>query len=615
MPNLKKPRTFDDFLALLQEVKMLGVGKYTAICPAHRSNNKLLHITYKNRRISLRCEGGCLTENVVAVMSLTMADLSLNSGGFEDISPDWDKPRDNTESTEMTGKPEETCQSMTAQNANKEPCEAMIKPKAGRTEIKYKTRTDDCKGQIPNIPERMPSELVPGAELLDRIADFYLQYVVLTSHQANTLALWTCHTYNFGAADATPYINVNSPEKQSGKTRLLEVGELVVNKPWLTGRVTPAVLARKVDKEEPTLLLDESDAAFKSGDDYAEALRGILNTGHRRGGKTSVCIGQGAKIDYKDLSTFCPKAIAGIGKLTDTVSDRSIPMILKRKTASEHVERFRRKMVEPLAQILRDNLIALSATLQLTGAKPELPQELDDRAQDGWEPLLAIADAVGGGWPQKARAAAIDLSCGGVKDDQSLGTRLLGDIRHIFEEKAADRLPSAEIVQELNAMEDAPWVDINHKPLTTNMMARLLKPYGVRSGNVRQGATVPKGYMKADFADAWKRYTPALSGNQSATSATLASNHSQPETATVPQNNQDVADKSQHQRSLECSGVAVSGQVKASESISQDDSPEPPHDPADDIPPEDGPFDGLEPWEVEARVKIGPKGERIIGAA
>ena len=199
---------------------------------------------------------------------------------------------------------------------------------------------------------------------------------------------------------------ISSAEKRSGKTRLLEVLELLVARPWFTGRVTAAVLARKVDAERPTLLLDESDAAFKGEKEYAEALRGLLNTGHRRGGKSTVCVGQGAELSYKDFSTYCPKAIAGIGKLPDTVADRSLPIRLERRAPDEQAERFRRRDVELEAIGLRAALERLPDLVPaLEEARPDLPGALDDRAQDAAEPLLAIADHAGGDSPERARRA------------------------------------------------------------------------------------------------------------------------------------------------------------------------------------------------------------------
>src|SRR5438445_4241897 len=174
------------------------------------------------------------------------------------------------------------------------------------------------------------AEQFDGAAILDRVSDFIKRYISLTEPQARLVTIWIAHTHAVSASTTTPYINVNSAVKQSGKTRLLEVFELLVNKPWLTGRISAACLIRKVDQVRPTLLLDESDAAFSGEKEYAEALRGILNTGFYSGGVASCCVVQGASISYKDFRTFSAKAIAGIGNsLPDTVFDRSIPIRLQ----------------------------------------------------------------------------------------------------------------------------------------------------------------------------------------------------------------------------------------------------------------------------------------------
>lgn len=262
---------------------------------------------------------------------------------------------------------------------------------------------------------------VEGAALFDEVCAFIRRFVFLSDAEAGVAAVWVIHTYTFDAADCTPYLSVTSPEKRSGKTRLLEVLETLVANPWHTGRVTAAVLCRKIDAESPTLLLDESDAAFKSGEEYGEALRGILNTGHRRGGKTTCCLKQGAELTYEDFSTLSPKAIAGIGRLPDTVADRSIPFSLKRKVRSDKVERFRLRKVRTEAERLRERLEAwgVQNIEKLRDAHPALPEELSDREQDGAEPLLAIADLAGGEWPEAARRALVSLCCGARAVDES----------------------------------------------------------------------------------------------------------------------------------------------------------------------------------------------------
>lgn len=354
-------------------------------------------------------------------------------------------------------------------------------------------------------------EPMPLSQLLDAVAKQIRRYVVLKPEQLDACALWVAHTHAFIAAEATPYLEITSPEKQSGKTRLLETLEPIVARPWFTGRVTAAVLYRKIEKEKPTLLLDESDATFKGVPEYAESLRGILNSGYTAGGKVSVCVGQGKNIDYKDFSCFCPKAIAGINRLPDTVSDRSITIEMLRRSAGEKVERLRRAQAEKLAKPIRDELArwAEKAKKSLEGAQPSIPEELSDRAADCWEPLIAIADIAGNGWPARAREAACVLSGHKTDEDESLGVRLLADIRTVFGE--SDRLFSEELCDGLIAMEESPWGELpfgvrRGKEIDPRTLAYRLKPYGIRPRQIKKDDIGKKGYISADFIDVWTRY-------------------------------------------------------------------------------------------------------------
>ncbi len=353
--------------------------------------------------------------------------------------------------------------------------------------------------------ERTPTP--DGAEVLDASRAFLRRYVALGDAQADAITLWAAHTWALDAADATPYLEITSAEKRSGKTRLLEVTALQVARPWLTGRTSAAALLRKVDKITPTLLLDESDAAFGGEREYAEALRGLLNSGYRRGGVATLCIKKGD--DFQDFSVFCPKAIAGIGKLPDTIGDRAITIAMKRRAPGEHVERFRRRDVEPVARelALRLETWATAHVAALTAARPDIPAELDDRASDVWEPLLAIADAAGGDWPERARQAALKLSAGESREDSSLGIRLLEDIRSVF--AGADRLPIKDLVAALVSLEEAPWADLKGKPLNSRRLGWWLRDYGIKAQTITLNSGLkPRGYLREWFADAWSRYTP-----------------------------------------------------------------------------------------------------------
>jgi 5S rRNA maturation endonuclease (ribonuclease M5) len=352
--------------------------------------------------------------------------------------------------------------------------------------------------------------------LLTDIQKMITKYVVLTPHQADAVALWVAHTWTFEATETTPYLSITSPEKRSGKTRLLETLERLVRKPWFTGRTSAAALYRKVDKELPTLLLDEIDATLKGDKELSETLRGILNTGHREGGAVTITVGQGSHFDVRDFSTFCPKAIAGIGSLPDTVADRSIPIELKRKAKPEPVARFRHRSVGEEATPIRGRLEAwasnnIAAVAQSIEAEPELPDTLSDRAADGWEPLKAIADLAGGDWPERAVQAAMTISAG-EEDGGSIGVRLLGDIATVFRGRDDQRnISTADLLHDLSEMVEAPWGDWFGRPITTRQLSKWLKQYGVHSRSIRIGNKTPKGYRRQDFVDAWSRYTPYLS--------------------------------------------------------------------------------------------------------
>jgi hypothetical protein len=300
--------------------------------------------------------------------------------------------------------------------------------------------------------------------------------------------------------------------------------EPLVARPWKTGGITAAVLTRKVDALTPTLLLDETDQAFKRDKEYGAAIQGVLNEGYRKRGVYSLCIPtKGGGWDFADLKVFSPKAFAGIGKLPDTIASRSIPIRLKRRTASEQVEeKYEEELwerAEPFHEALRSWAEHNLETLRW--ARPSVPEKLQNRTAEVWRPLFAIADLAGGAWPTGARRAALALSAG-EREDVSLGVQLLADIERIFAERKADKLSSATLIEDLVAIEGSPWAEYgkNDKPLSKTGLARLLKHFEIKPGGVRLGDTTPKGYKREQFEDAFARYvphTPRLNRNTATT--------------------------------------------------------------------------------------------------
>ncbi|MBI2304631.1 MAG: DUF3631 domain-containing protein [Chloroflexi bacterium] len=369
--------------------------------------------------------------------------------------------------------------------------------------------TDDELKELLNSAVAYTPPTTDLAALLVNIERFIKRYVILSDAQVVTLALWVSHTHAFAAADVTPYLHVYSAEKRSGKSRLLEALSFVVANPWSTARVTAAVLVRKVAREKPTLLLDESDAAFRGNREYSEALRGILNGGWRRGGVASVCEKRRGDWVAVDFETFSPKAIAGIGKLPDTVADRSIPINMKRRGPGENVSRFHWREVKGEAASIAEALStwASGAIPTLREAWPKFPVSLDDRAVDIWEPLLAIADLAGGEWPENARSAAKELSGNRVEEDDSIGVRLLVDIKAIFEERKVERLSSGALVEALLGVEESGWGTWRlGKGLDQAGLAKLLKPFGVKPMVLRFGEDTARGYERGQFEESFQRY-------------------------------------------------------------------------------------------------------------
>ena len=310
------------------------------------------------------------------------------------------------------------------------------------------------------------------------------------------------HTHCFNCFGHSPRAAITSPEKGCGKTTLLDVLECLVARPLSTANATVAAIFRIVEQATPTLLIDEADTFLKENDE----LRGILNTGHRRGGQVLRTVGEDH--EPRQFATCAPAAIAMIGRLPDTLNDRSVSIALRRRRPTEKVQLFRSDRVQHLRQLSRkiarwcaDNRRSLAASDPKTGA-------LANRAADNWRPLLSIADLAGGPWPEHARAVAEAAET--TKQDQSKRTMVLSDIRDIFAARPGiERLRSAEMAEVLGAMENRPWPEWrNGKPMTPAALARLLAPFGITPGTKRDGEATFKGYLLSDFREAFATYLP-----------------------------------------------------------------------------------------------------------
>jgi len=367
--------------------------------------------------------------------------------------------------------------------------------------------------RIPLLEPDEPS-IIDGAALLDDIVAFVRKYVFLGNDAAVLLALWVAFTYIFERFTFAPYLAITSAVRRCGKSRLLEVLGVLVQDPLFTSRISVAALVRALDADRRVLLLDELDATLRGDREAAEALRGALNAGFHRDGKYVVCVGKGADLKPRSFAVFGPKALAGIGQLQDTVADRAIPIRMERRAAREHVEKFRERYYKGAADELRARLSHWTASIaeRAANAEPHLPN-LDDRAEDIIEPLIAIADAASLDFGTRARNAAIALLAG--RDDEAEdGTRVLRDIRSLFDEESKP-IGSADLASRLSKIEDGPYgADHASGDFNARRLARLLKPFGIAPHPVRIGERLLRGYRQEQFAKAFDRYlTPRPNRN------------------------------------------------------------------------------------------------------
>jgi len=316
------------------------------------------------------------------------------------------------------------------------------------------------------------------------------------------VTLWIAMTWFIDVIQIAPLAVITAPEKRCGKSQLLFLLSKLVYRPLAASNITPAALFRSIDLWHPTLLIDEADTFMREN----EELRGLINCGHTRD-SAKIIRTTGEEFIPKTFFVWGAKALAGIGKLSDTIMDRAIILGLRRKKAEETVERLRHaepELFPTLSAKLARFAYDYSHIVRI--AKPVLPESLNDRAQDNWESLFAIAEIAGDEWLNITRSAALKIS-GDMDQSQSISVELLADIEEIIETREADRMSTVDLINSLCKDQEKPWATYNRgQAITPRQIASRLKEFGIVSNTIRMGATTAKGYMFLQFADAFARY-------------------------------------------------------------------------------------------------------------
>ncbi|MDB6059021.1 MAG: hypothetical protein JWO95_2865 [Verrucomicrobiales bacterium] len=449
-------------------------------------------------------------------------------------------------------------------------------------------------------------EPVNGAELLDELTATVRRFVVLPNCGAEAMALWILHTYAFELRDVSTYVGIESPEKRCGKTTLLGLLSELVNRPVVAANISSPAFFRVIEETKPTLLIDEADTFLQGNDE----LRGILNSGYAK--KTAFVVrmanealarghrasafepipdeqqnnrisnpnvgianenrksSESSGMRLARFSSWCPKAVAAIGRLPETLADRCIVMRMQRKMVAEKCERLKSLDGEILrrkcARFVQDH------AEEIQSAQPTIPEALNDRAADIWEPLFVLADiasdlnqqhrkadgksftegnkgnevmvespgakvegqkngiaedAAGGGapgeiehqlctavpvvnkksWAVIARDAALGLTAA-TQQAHPIGSLLL-DVKLAFMTKDREKMFSRDIVEVLLLRKLRPWTEMTRgREINEFMLAQILRRYGVRTRTVWIDGQSAKGYVRSDFEELFSRYIP-----------------------------------------------------------------------------------------------------------
>lgn len=346
---------------------------------------------------------------------------------------------------------------------------------------------------------------VDGTALLDELLVTINRFCVLPEHSDVLIAAWVLHAHAHDCADISPILCLTSPEKRCGKSTTASVVAALVPKPMHVINVSPAVVFRVIEAHRPTMIIDEGDTFLKDNED----MRGLLNGGHDR--RTAyVWRSVGDDHEPRQFKVWGPKVIAMIGRPSDTITDRSILVRLRRKRPEDRIDRFSSRTGDALRPLARRAARwAADNGIRLKTADPALPENLNDREQDNARALCAIADAAGEGWPERVRQALIGMAQREGEDEPaSPGVLLLSDIAEILGRWQGAVIPTKNLLAELIADDEGPWAEWRRgDPITARGVAKLLKEFGIKPTRDRS----TRFYRVAELQEACDRYleTPA----------------------------------------------------------------------------------------------------------
>ncbi len=384
-----------------------------------------------------------------------------------------------------------------------------------RTETPETRNTSSSDHPITGSPDHPILKDLPipsAAEEMNQLEDFISEFLICSDSQRAILALWILHTYCYQVSLSTPYLNIYSHVEQSGKSVCLAVLRGLCANPWWASGIPASTLTRKVVADRPTVLLDNWHTTFRGNDKHQ--VTGFLLNGCQDFQSFTLL----EKGSAREVNLYCPKAFAGMASLTPSLAQRCIPIALQRLKPHEEVTpvfiTLAQQTTQPYTSWMqnwtRDHLEAIRKNTIGSCYRKSLPS-LSPHQQDYAQTLLGLAETIGGQWPQKVRAALLEI----LQEEQgreASSVQLLSDVRDAFaHHQNSGRIFTNELLEYLHSLDHRTWYEWNKgQPMTAHSLSSLLrKHFNIYSRSQRRDKQKRRGYQQSDFAEAWQRYLPA----------------------------------------------------------------------------------------------------------
>ncbi len=316
----------------------------------------------------------------------------------------------------------------------------------------------------------LPEWKQPGlAEALDGVYEQLAMNYTAPEPVLVVVALFSALTYVFKHWRFVPFLHICSPEPGCGKSTLAELMLNFVCKPARFGGYTEAALFRYIEREHPTLFLEELDAIFTGKTEKCEAMRGLMNCAFQRGFPFLRCSGK-REDDNKDetFEPFCPIVFCMIGSrlVPVTVRLRSIEILLQKCKVKTRYRETPEKLSAMQAAGARLAAAMQSAEDEIPSApRPYTPDFPEARQLDLIEGMLTVGELAGERWAKLGRMALWSLLSGSDPSKESPPVRLLSDLKSVFypvddngeRTQVLERVGSVAMTCALGKMENSPW--------------------------------------------------------------------------------------------------------------------------------------------------------------